>query len=298
MLGSWTAWLFNFILRWRTSGRFSAGSWYDLFYAQNDPSGSEKQIFRLEAEGQWEGCCIIHMRSKSGSEQNGSVRGRKHTDWNPPPWPGTIVTICISCFMTGDPDEDYRTNKPPPTGRVQKRSKGDTACPSISPNLSDACTTRRVFELEWLAKDHPETNPITIKPDTASHAAEQFSWVPLPYCFPPRCPFPIKSLVLSVHVSSQTIHFRVLDKSPVSGPGRGPPSCNSSIISAGIMSKADDICWWVGQGVWEDERTPRTYGLSNGKNWGKFCENSRFGCLGEIKGYIPARQNPRCLVVM
>ena len=26
-------------------------------------------------------------------------------------------------------------------------------------------------ELEWLAKDHRETNPITIKPETASHAA-------------------------------------------------------------------------------------------------------------------------------
>ena len=28
------------------------------------------------------------------------------------------------------------------------------------------------------------------------------------------------------YVSPQTIHFQVLDKSPVSGPGRGPPSCN------------------------------------------------------------------------
>ena len=27
-------------------------------------------------------------------------------------------------------------------------------------------------------------------------------------------------------MSPRTIHFRVLDKSPVSGPGRGPPSCN------------------------------------------------------------------------
>ena len=57
--------------------------------------------------------------------------------------------------------------------------------------------------------------------------AEQFSWVPLPYCCPPRRPFPIKSLALSAHVSPRTIHFRVLDKSPVSGPGRGSPSCNS-----------------------------------------------------------------------
>ena len=78
-----------------------------------------------------------------------------------------------------------------------------------------------------MAKDHPKTNPITIKPKTASQGAEQFSWVPLPYCSPPGCPFPIKSLALSAHVSPQTIHFRVLDKSPVSGHGRGRPSCNS-----------------------------------------------------------------------
>ena len=77
-----------------------------------------------------------------------------------------------------------------------------------------------------MAKDNPETNPITIKPETVSHVAEQFSWVPLPYCSPPGCPFPIKSLALSAHVSPRTIHFQVLDKSPVSGPGRGPPSCN------------------------------------------------------------------------
>ena len=44
------------------------------------------------------------------------------------------------------------------------------------------------------------------------------------------CPvvsFPIKSLALSAYVSPQTIHFQVLDKSPLSGPGRGAPSCNN-----------------------------------------------------------------------
>ena len=66
-----------------------------------------------------------------------------------------------------------------------------------------------------------------MKPKTVSHVAEQFSWVPLPYCSPPRYPFPIISL--SAHVSPQTIHFRVLDKSPDSGPGRGPPSCNTGV---------------------------------------------------------------------
>ena len=114
-------------------------------------------------------------------------------------------------------------------------SKGDTTCTTSSQNpsfwhpswLNKACTTRKDPESECLAKDNSETNSIIIKPETASHVAEQFSCVPLPYCSPPRCPFPIKSLALSAHVSPQTIHFRVLDKSPVSGPGRGLPSYNS-----------------------------------------------------------------------
>ena len=69
-----------------------------------------------------------------------------------------------------------------------------------------------------------------------SHVAEQSSWVSLPYCSPPGCPFPIKSLALSAHVSPRIIHFRVLDKSPVSGPGRGPPSCNTTNEYSGLIS--------------------------------------------------------------
>ena len=97
-------------------------------------------------------------------------------------------------------------------------------------------------ELEWLAKDHLETNPITIKPDIANHAAEQFSWVPLPYCSPSGCPFPIKSLALSAHVSPRTIQFRMLDKSPVSGPGRGPSSCNTPTFN---LSQNQGLFQWV-----------------------------------------------------
>ena len=161
----------------------------------------------------------------------------KHTDWNCPPWPGTIVTICMSCFTTGDPGKDYWSNKPPTTGRIQERSKGDTTCLTTSQNpslwhpswLNKACTTRKDSESEWLAKGNLETNLITLKPETESQVAELFSWVPLPFCSPPGCPFPIKSLALSARVSPQTIHFWVLDKSPVLGLGRGLPSCNNSI---------------------------------------------------------------------
>ena len=98
---------------------------------------------------------------------------------------------------------------------------------SIPSWLNKACTTRKDSESEWLAKDNPETNPITIKPKTASHVAELFSWVPLPYCSPTGCPFPTKFLALSADVSPWTIHFWILDKSPVLAPERGPLSCNS-----------------------------------------------------------------------
>ena len=136
--------------------------------------------------------------------------------------------------MTGGPGKEHGANKPPPTGKIQQRSKRGT-CLTTSQNpclwhpswLNKACTTRKDSESERLAKDNQETNPITIKLETASHVAELFSGVPLPYCSPPGRPFPIKSFALSAHVSPPTIHFRVLDKSPVAGPGRGPPSCNS-----------------------------------------------------------------------
>ena len=78
----------------------------------------------------------------------------------------------MNCFMTGGPGKEQGTNKPPPTGRVQEMSKGDTTCPTTSQNpshwhpswLNEVCTTRRESESEWLDKDNPETNPITIKP--------------------------------------------------------------------------------------------------------------------------------------
>ena len=110
--------------------------------------------------------------------------------------------------------------------------------PSI---LAEREPSGKTLELERLAKDHPETNPITIKPETVSHTAEQFSWVSLPYCSPTGCPFPIKSLALSAHVSPRTIHFWVLDKGPVLGPGRGPSSCNKWWLWRGLFFTKTDI---------------------------------------------------------
>ena len=58
------------------------------------------------------------------------------TDWNLPPWPGTIVTIYMSYLMTGGPGKEHVTNKLQPTRKNQERSKGDTMCPITSQNPS------------------------------------------------------------------------------------------------------------------------------------------------------------------
>ena len=68
-----------------------------------------------------------------------------------------------------------------------------------------------------------ETTPITIKPDIVNHRAEQFSWVPLPYCSPPGCSFPIKiSCFVSRCVSSDN-SFPSVRQEPSFGPWKGSP---------------------------------------------------------------------------
>ena len=115
--------------------------------------------------------------------------------------------------------------------------------------------TRKDSESEWLARDHPETNSITLKGKTASHTAEQFSWVPLPCGFTSRQPFPMKPLALSACMPPWTIHSRVLDKSPLSGAGRGPPSCT------------------ILHGYW-----------CHGRKNGRWCDECWQGHLGRVGG--------------
>ena len=142
----------------------------------------------------------------------------------------------MGCDTTGGPGKEQGTNKPPPSRRVQERSKGETTCLTTFQNpslwhpswLNKACTTRKDSESQWLAKDNPETNPITIKPETASHVREQFSWVPLPYCCPPGCPFPIKSLALSAHVSSDYSFLSVRQETSLGALEGAPPSYNKT----------------------------------------------------------------------
>ena len=55
-------------------------------------------------------------------------------------------------------------------------------------------------ESECLARDNPETNPITIKPETAGHMAEKSPGLPHPAAVLLPA-LPIKSLALSARVS-------------------------------------------------------------------------------------------------
>ena len=148
--------------------------------------------------------------------------------------------------MTGDPDKEYRTSKPPPARRVQERSREDIACPSISQNpscshpswLSYAWATRKDSELEWLAKDHPETNPIPIKQDCEPRGRAVLLGS-LTYCSPPGHPFPIKSLALSACVSLEN-SFPSVRQEPSFGPWKGSPflqqNDKESICTAGDPS--------------------------------------------------------------
>ena len=43
--------------------------------------------------------------------------------------------MCMSYFTTGGPGKEHGTNKPPPTGRIWERSKGDIPSP---PNLPES----------------------------------------------------------------------------------------------------------------------------------------------------------------
>lgn len=63
-----------------------------------------------------------------------------------------------------------------------------------------------------------KANPVTEKPEIRQGSTG---------CAPPRCPFAVKSFALSTHVSAQTFHLQVLDKSPVLNPGRDPLSATT-----------------------------------------------------------------------
>ena len=149
---------------------------YRLLSGRYQRSGARQRVYKMQvwwprSFGECFSCQLL-------------VLGETH--WNGPPWPGTTVTICMSYFMRGGPGKEHRSNKPPPTGRIWERSKEMPRILSLSRLLLNALhlgwAMRVPPGIPWvrMARNNPETNPITIKPKIASHVAEQFSQVPLP----------------------------------------------------------------------------------------------------------------------
>ena len=97
-------------------------------------------------------------------------------------------------------------------------------------SLAFILAERRVHHQQgpWIriiGQKNPETNPITIKPETEVLLG---SLTLLPSA---EAPFPSNiscfvSMCTSLDNSLPSVR-RELDKSSLSGPGRGPPSCNS-----------------------------------------------------------------------
>ena len=175
----------------------------------------------------------------------------------------------MSYFTIGGPGKEHRTNTPSPTGRVRERSKGDATCPSTCKNPS--CwhpswlgVTTKDPESEWLAKDNLETNPITIKPETVSHVAEQFSWFPYSPALRQGALFQW-SLLLCQRVC--LLAFLSVSLSPLSGPGRGPPSCN----------RAETLNFSLGPSLHMalnpllPQQPPAQYKIKWGTNWSLWC---------------------------
>ena len=158
----------------------------------------------------------------------GSVRGS--TLIEDPPWPGTIVTICMSCFRTGGPGKEHRTNKPPPTRRVRERSKGDTMCPTTSQNPSlwhpsllnkRAPPARTLSQCDWL-KTTRKLIPSPWNRDCEPHgrAAPLGS---LTLLLSARAPFPDKIFCFVSTCVSSDNSFLSVRREPSFWPWKGSP---------------------------------------------------------------------------
>ena len=120
------------------------------------------------------------------------------------------------------------------------------------------------------------------------HVAEQFSWIPLPYCSSPRCFFPIKSLALLARVSPWTIPFSVLDKSPL----LGSPFLQQMVTLVGFFFTVTDILTtWGTQGPvcppmeqtqWPQPGPFSPWSPPNTDNWPE-CPD----CIRKKRRYLP-----------
>ena len=148
--------------------------------------------------------------------------------WLPPP---TLArhhsTICVSHFTTGYLSKEHGTNKPPATGKVQEKSDGDATSPTTSENPTLSWATPAPPGRTQSQNDWPEKTWKRIpSPESPSLRARSRAGLlsSLTCRSPALRPGPMKSVAFSARVSLWTVHLPMLDKSPLSGPGRGPHS--------------------------------------------------------------------------
>ena len=89
--------------------------------------------------------------------------------------------------------------------------------------LNKACTTRKDSESEWLTKDNPETNPITIQPEAAESHGRAVLLGSLKVLLSTQVPFLNKvSWFVSICVSSDN-SFSSVRQQPSFRPWKGSP---------------------------------------------------------------------------
>ena len=128
-------------------------------------------------------------------------------------------------FMTEGPAKEHGTDKPS-NGRVKVREKGDTMCPLTSQNSSHwhpSCWAIHAPTGRTLSQNDGTEKAI-------NHVTEQSSQFPLPTALHLGT-FPNKTSC----VSPQTIHFRVLDNSPIRTLEGVPLSATENRINRAIL---------------------------------------------------------------
>ena len=143
-------------------------------------------------------------------------------DWNCPPWPGMVIATYMSCLTTVGPDKEYgdalKTNQED-LGGAHRREESTNLPGSLMRNLSwlrDAHTTRTLSQtkhgpIKMTGQRQRGKWPHSYKTWDCKPHGRAVLLGSLTCCSLPQCPFPVKSLALSAHVSPGTIHFPVLD---------------------------------------------------------------------------------------
>ena len=155
-------------------------------------------------------------------------------------------TACLSCLTIRVPIRNavqlQRTNQENPGGAERRRTRyvlPTSQKPSRwNPSwLRDARATREDPESDQIrAKedDGPETTwkrtPVPWNLRLQATWQSSSPGAPNSAALHPGGSFPVKSFALSARESPRTIHFPVLDESPHSGLGRGPSSCDNTIL--------------------------------------------------------------------